>query len=307
MSEQTANHHVDDFITDFSDRHPTQAVRDLDSASAGDRGPSQQSQPQQQFLFSDFDEVVQPPRPEAHHTGGDHFGGDSHKYASSKTADLLGDFLERERGGDPPAPPTFDVKAEINVTPAPAAPPAEAAQNLIDNLQDKDNFAATKEEDFGPIQPDYLNPYASSKLESNEKFISTDDLIGLSDNEGKDTAFEDCDKEEDLPPPFVADSIKEPEPVFTKPAEPVKTETVAAAAAKVEPPKPEPAKPEPVKPVEPVKPAAPAKIERPKQEPPKKPVEPLEAEKLFKRFGLGKSQILIYFLTIFDLFLIKKV
>lgn len=271
MSNPTANnHHFDDFIADFGDQ-PQTIPRDVDSASAGNHGPSQQ-----QFLVDDFEDKVVVGK-----------GPQEPKFSSNQAADLLGDFLSRERG-DPPAPPTFDVKAEIN------------SQNLIDNLPSQKGGGGDikDDDDFGQIQPDYLNPYASSKLESNEKFISTDDLIGLSDNEGKDNAtFEDCDKEDELPKPFDADAIKEPEPViaFVKPVEPVKTEIVAA---KVEPPpsppsvKPEP-KVEPVKPVEP----PPKETPKPAQETVvKKPVEPLEAEKLFKRFGLGESFFFVSFL-----------
>lgn len=172
-------------------------------------------------------------------------------------AEILGDFLANERQSmprpkhSPPAIPTFetfDIKAEIN---EPIPDPKEA-----------------KFEDLGEIQPDYLNPYAS-KLESNEKFISTDDLIGLSDNEGKaekEIAFEDCTKDEEEEIETI------PEPIVSKP-EPVK----------VEPPKPvlvqEPPKPK----VEPIPAPKKSTVEI------KKSSEPMEAEKIFKRIGLGKS------------------
>lgn len=309
MSEQTVNNNFDDFMSNINDHHPVQTVRDEDInfASAGNNefGSSQnQTQPKnQQFLINDFDDFVQPSHSDVAAKGHSHGGDfDEHKYVSSKTADLLGDFLERERG-DPPAIPKFDVKAEINVyddddfgeTPK----LSHNSQKLIDNLQQKkkDDFVAIKEsstkeeeEDFRQIQPDYLNPYASTKLESNEKFISTDDLIGLSDNEGKDNAaFEDCNKDDGFTPMsiFVADTIKEPEPVetFVKPVEPVKTEPIVAAAAS----KPEPPKPASVPAPEPKAVTQEKAKEEPKVESKKKPVEPLEAEKLFKRIGLGES------------------
>lgn len=161
------------------------------------------------------------------------------------TTDLLGDFIEKERG-DPPAPPKFDVQAEINTV----------------NGNNHDNHDDSNEANQIPDDL-YLNPYTSSKLESNEKFISTDDLMELSDNESKpekekEIAFEDCNKEDEI------ETVQEIEPIA----------------------------PEPVKPIE-----APVKVEEPKvpkPEPPKpkstKNVELLEAEKLFIRFGLGKLQ-----------------
>lgn len=313
MSEQTVNSHFDDFLTDFDDRQPS--VQSSDSS---------QNQPQknQQFLINDFDDNVgiddfvqqqQPARPTVTSSTvndftGDHFI-DENKYSSSKTtADLLGDFLDRERG-DPSASPTFDVKAEINTAPVrpdvpPPMPPPRIAENqhFIDNLQNNETIEVSDanknnvadDEDFGQIQPDYLNPYASTKLESNEKFISTDDLIGLSDNEGKDNVeFEDCKKEDESPlSAAVADTIKEPEPVvnvFTKPVESVKTEpeVVAKPESVVKPAAPEVAK----RPQMPIPEPEPVKKQEQKKPESKKPVEPLEAEKLFKRIGLGESCI----------------
>lgn len=193
-------------------------------------------------------------------------------------ADLLGDFLSHERQApaatiprpkdSPPAIPTFeafDVQAEIN-----------ASAGKIES------HPKEVEEDFGPIQPDYLNPYATAgKLESNEKFISTDDLIGLSDNEGKaekENAFEDCNKEE-----YDEEVIHAP-PV-------AKVEEKLSHAQKQEPVLP----PEPANVT--TKPPA-AEPSKPKEQPSQKkekPVELLEAEKLFIKCGLGKSIFFLFF------------
>lgn len=192
------------------------------------------------------------------------------KSSPKKDSDLLGDFLAHERQ-QPPAPPAhprdpppaiptfeaFDVQAEINTKP-------HQEPSKVEEV----------EEDFGQIQPDYLNPYATAgKLESNEKFISTDDLIGLSDNEGKadkENTFEDCSKEEEEEEVAVTSSqaVKleetfKPEPI----PEPVKETTRAPAPA-----------PEP----------APAPKVVAQQKNPEKPVQLLEAEKIFMRCGLGE-------------------
>lgn len=224
----------------------------------------------------------------------DELVGDFHKFddtfdvkpnpmqsSGQKDSDLLGDFLAHERQApttvprpkdSPPAIPTFeafDVQVEIN--------------NRSEEKHE-DEGKDVVEEDFGQIQPDYLNPYATvGKLESNEKFISTDDLIGLSDNEGKadkENAFEDCNKdeeEEDQQPPQVAKVEQSAPPV--KP-EPVKEtpKPVVAPATVAEPPKP--------------------KV-LPPQSNPKKPVELLEAEKIFMRCGLGKSNFFFSTISIF--------
>uniref|UniRef100_A0A336LVG8 Reticulon-like protein n=1 Tax=Culicoides sonorensis TaxID=179676 RepID=A0A336LVG8_CULSO len=183
-------------------------------------------------------------------------------HSGQKEADLLGDFLAHERQPmdrpkeSPPAIPTFeafDAQAEINT-------------NFENNsVEIKPDTTKDSGDDFGQIQPDYLNPYAAaSKLESNEKFISTDDLIGLSDNEGKaekENAFEDCNKDEE-----------EEEQVYPIPSIP---------EAKVEPPKPDPIKESPI---------LPPVTEQPKTKIPEKtinkPDELLEAEKIFILCGL---------------------
>lgn len=227
--------------------------------------------------------------------------GDFHKFddtfdvkpttmqSSQKDADLLGDFLSHERQqppvprpkDSPPAIPTFeafDVQAEINTN--------------TDYLHDVAKVDKKEEEDFGQIQPDYLNPYATvGKLESNEKFISTDDLIGLSDNEGKadkENAFEDCNKDDEE-----EEVVVHPSPPVAKVEQTSKHETIPEPVK--ETPKPAATAP-PV--VEPPKPKA-----LPPQKNPEKPVELLEAEKIFIRCGLGKSCIIIFlsnnFISIF--------
>lgn len=222
----------------------------------------------------------------------DDVAGDFHKFdmkpsptksSPKKDADLLGDFLVHERQAPlpvpthpreaPPAIPTFEafeVEAEINTN------NEEKETKVEEAVHDA-------EEDFGQIQPDYLNPYASAgKLESNEKFISTDDLIGLSDNEGKadkEHAFEDCnkDEEDEVAPPQVA-KVEETFKHAPIP-EPVKE---AAKAASV--------------PVSQVVEPTPAPKALPPQKNPEKPVQLLEAEKIFMRCGLGKLNFI--FLTI---------
>lgn len=188
---------------------------DIDSESAG---PKSLGHSQQQVINNDFDDFdsfrgsqSQQLKNLGHQDEVDPFGIDGRFNNGGLgpkplSADLLGDFIEKERGGLP-TPPKFDVQAEINTT------FNGDTKGIPDDAAD---------DDFGHIQPDYLNPYAT-KLESNEKFISTDDLIGLSDNESnkpeKEHAFEDCKETEAVAvkPPVVTKEEPKVEPKKSDP------------------------------------------------------------------------------------------
>ncbi|XP_063700987.1 reticulon-1-like [Culicoides brevitarsis] len=219
----------------------------------------------------------------AHEVVGDFEKFDDVKASPVKkdSADLLGDFLDHERQAPPP-PSVPDVRPRDA---PPAVPTFEAFEAVPSEAESK---PVPADEDFGQIQPDYLNPYATaSKLETNEKFISTDDLIGLSDNEGgkadkEHAAFEDCNKDED-------DEDDEPMVEVLEEEEEIAHQPAVQAAKEVEPVferKPEPL-PEPEIVKETPKPAPAPKVEPPKELPvQKKPVERIEAEKIFMNCGL---------------------
>ena len=212
--------------------------------------------------------------------------GSTKKPITENVKSATQDFLAFEQSGDFVAPPVKEiVKPSI---------PEPAVIEKVEEVKKDDK----KIDDIfsSDIQSDYLNPYndVMTKKPQEEKFISSEDLL----NDFKDVVEEDKVDEEvketrnildttvyDDTAPILAKAV-EPEPVVKPPTpEPVKPPTpeppVVAPVVQPEPVKPEPVKQEPVKP-------APVKEEK-----------LIEAEKMFKQFGLGKS--IITYATPFDL------
>lgn len=145
---------------------------------------------------------------------------------------------------------------------------------------------------YDEIENDYLNPYASK---SNEKFISSEDLLGdfkdadATNNDVPASNFDDDFAEDVLssqsvPKPIEAEVVIKSEPII-EPQKPIAPPVVISkptveAQSKVEE----------VKPIVP-----PVSITKPKEQ-------MISAEEMFYRIGLGKY---IFFLHIFFLFYLK--
>lgn len=211
--------------------------------------------------------------------------------SANKTAATI-DFMAAERNGPPAKAPSqipiipADDKPLDSIVPEPKAEPASATSG----------GAPLKPTIYDEIQNDYLNPYASAK--NNEKFISSEDLIGdFKDEDDEPTSIiETRNKTPDLFKDTASlvshtqdrdyDDIPTPAP---KPIEP----EVVIKPAPVEPPKPV-AKPiekpdiihskmEEIKPIKPSgpPPAIPTKTTANK-------VQMISAEEIFYKIGLGK-------------------
>lgn len=227
--------------------------------------------------------------------------------SSANKAAATIDFMAAERNGPPakapvPAPIKPVVVAEplapspvpINIQPILPEPIAAA---VAPAQPESISAAPLKPTIYDEIENDYLNPYASTK--NNEKFISSEDLIGDFKDEDDEPIsivesrnktpdlFKDTNASASLNAARTHDSDDDEIPApAPKPIEP----EVLIKPAPVEQPKPVVEKPDvihsKVEEIKPIKPSGPPPAIPTKA--PAKRVQMISAEEIFYKIGLGK-------------------